>query len=96
MQSQFGAPRKTLGGARLQVQQTAEALAVSESNKPTVAARIYSPPALKSYDESDPRYEGKSDAVENIYLPSQFTTNEARPRSGIQQIFNWLLKGKLE
>jgi len=95
LQSQRGAPRKSIGGAKAYVQDTSEALVAAPSDKPAIASRIYSPPSLSNFDESDPRYQGKSDAVENIYLPSRFAATETKPRSGFQQLLNWLTKGEL-
>lgn len=98
-QSQFNirdkksGPKGTVGGAKPVVQASAEALA-DRPDIPMLAARIYSPPSMKHYDDSDPRFAGKSDMVENIYLPAE-TVQEA-PRSGIMQIFNWLTKGRME
>lgn len=80
---------KGVGGAKPIVQQTSESVA---GTLPMLAARIYAPGAMKHYDDSDPRFEGKSDAVENIYQPAPV---EEKPRSGVMQILSWLTTGVL-
>lgn len=82
---------KSIGGARPIVQATSIALA--SGNVPMLAARIYAPGATMLYDDSDPRFEGKSDNVENIYLPAAVETQT--PRSGIAQAINWLFTGRM-
>lgn len=87
------ASKGAVGGARPIVQATAEGIASNQA-APMLAARIYSSPSLKHYDDSDPRFVGKSDNVENIYLPAE-TVAESPKRAGIAQIFNWLFKGEM-
>jgi hypothetical protein len=60
---------------------------------PGVAARIYAPVSVVNMDQTDPRYAGKSDNVENIYMPAPVVE---KPRSGVQQIFSWLLTGRMK
>lgn len=79
------------GGSDPKVQAASELLAFDET-KPMLAARIYSPSAIKHYDDSDPRFKGKANSVENIYLPAQETP---APRNGIVQILNWLTTGRM-
>lgn len=81
--------RKALGGAKPKVQTTADLLV--ETGAPMLVARIYASSSMRNM-ESDPRYDRKTNTVENIYLPAQETVT----RSGVQQIWNWLTKGRLE
>lgn len=84
--------QKSVGGSRPMVQAASEKLA--GSGAPTLVSRMYAAPALQHFDDSDPRYGGKSDVVENVYLPEPIIPEPPRP--GIQQIFNWLFKGTLK
>lgn len=87
----LGAPIKeptSIGGARPGVQQASEQFSAGGM----LASRVYAAPALPSYDQSDPRYDGKSDNVENIYLVAN---DPPKQRSGITQMLNWLFKGEL-
>jgi len=77
---------KSQGGARPGVQAASEATRAGG----TLASSIYAAPAIQNFDQTDPRYDGKSDNVENVYLAAP----EA-PRSGIAQIWNWLTTGVL-
>lgn len=90
----FFAPRtvsqQTQGGARAGVQAASDAM--RDANPMSLTARIYAPTSIKNFDQDDPRYAGKSDNVENIYLPA----NESKPRSGLAQIMNWLTTGRME
>lgn len=86
------AERKSIGGARPKIQAAAEAIA--HVAPMMLAARIYAPGAMQHYDDSDPRFTGKSDNVENIYLPAPIVPQA--PRSGIAQMFNWLTTGVLK
>jgi len=79
---------KSLGGAKSGVQQASETFQSGLS----LVNSIYAPPAIANFDQTDPRYGGKSDNVENIYLPAK---DPVAPRSGIAQIFNWLTTGVL-
>lgn len=79
------------GGSDPKVQNTSEILALDES-KPMLAVRIYAPSSIKHYDDSDPRFEGKANSVENIYHPAQ---EMPPPRSGIMQALNWLFQGRM-
>lgn len=98
-QSQFNVRTKdvsrpvSIGGSRPIVQATAEKIAESQA-KPMLASRIYAPPAMKLYDDSDPRFDGKANNVENIYHPASEVVEQ--PRAGIMQIFNWLFKGEMK
>ena len=79
------------GGARLDVQQASERM-LQNPTIPFLAARIYGPPSLQIYDDTDPRYGPKADNVENIYLPS------AMPAPGTKAPFDfwhWLKTGKV-
>lgn len=80
--------QETQGGARAGVQAASEALDAGGM----LISRIYAPPSIVNFDQSDPRYAGKSDVVENVYQPAQ---DPKAPRSGFQQMVNWLLKGEL-
>lgn len=86
--------REMLGGSQPVVESTATAMQ-SLAGQPSILARIYAPVAVVNFDQDDPRYDGKSTQVENIYLPARNDPPPA-PRSGVAQIFNWLLKGKLQ
>jgi len=70
------APTRPQGGSRPEVQASADAL--QESSRPSIASRIYAPAAVRNYDQDDPRYDGKSDAVENIYLKPSATPQAKR------------------
>lgn len=87
-----GKPQQSQGGVRAE-QENANAVAQQTFRGPGLGARIYTPTAMK-IDDNDPRYVGgKSDNVENIYVP--VPAPAPRPRPGIAQIFNWLTKGEL-
>lgn len=81
---------RAVGGSVPKVQAASEGIA--SAGAPMAASRIYAAPALAHYDESDPRFEGKANNVENIYLPA---AEKPEPRSGVAQIFNWLLNGRM-
>lgn len=86
----FGKPRESVGGARPAVEKTARAM--EDSNAPMLVARMYAPASVAHYDESDPRFRGNSEQVENLYLQPN---EKPRPRSGLAQVFNWLMNGEL-
>lgn len=96
LQSQFNVRTKevsrpvSIGGAKPVVQATAEKIAANQS-APMLASRIYAPPSMELYDDSDPRFDGKANNVENIYHPAEQVIEQ--PRAGLVQIFNWLFKG---
>jgi hypothetical protein len=82
--------RQSIGGSNPRVQNASEAM--QDESVPFLATRIYASPALRLYDDTDPRFDGKSTAVENIYWPA--SVEEKRP-SGVKQLWNWLTTGRL-
>lgn len=83
--------RSSIGGSTPRVQNAAESTA-DNSNFPMAASRIYASPSMQNYDSSDPRYMGKSDNVENIYLPAP---EPQKPRSGLMQVLNFIFTGEM-
>lgn len=81
--------QQSLGGARAGVQRASEEFRSGMS----LADSIYAPPSIANFDQTDPRYAGKSDNVENVYLPAPAAP--AMPRSGLAQVWNWLTTGVL-
>lgn len=86
----FKAPQSQ-GGARNGVE--ARSQIAQDEPASMNATRIYQSQSVRNFDTSDPRYVGKSDQVENIYLAAPEVAN--KPRSGIAQIFNWIVNGRL-
>lgn len=83
-------PKEAMGGSRPQVQAQHDD-ATSVESAPLLTSQIYHSGALKMYD---PQEGGKSDNVENIYLPPSRSAETAGDKSqaapGVAQPFNFL------